>query len=392
MVLADICWVFELPPSALISRVDFSQRETLKYEVIKVTSAAEKLIKICDIIRRVIARHVEWDDAHSEEAASVTPMEGSDFTFPVVKKPAVALVFVRTVRQAERLTEKLLEAEPSFLSTVFHSQLKPGQKATTLAAANAAMLDTIISTSALECGQDVGTIAEVVQAEQFSALSSSAQGFGRAGRSSAFSLSEPGMATDIYHRVKLLGSLAPLALTRHGKAEFLKRLGYLENVRQCRLGVFCRHFGGSPPARCRGLCDICCGEGPAVLGVLRLDEWACRFCSSWTGVLAEYKRLRPGATASLRKVIGFMCEERRDEWLAHSLSEDKATCIIHNLLIHGALDVAVTEREEVLVEDHDHPNGVRPQRRTALVELQVGHPLLLEQAHEADPPVEFCFW
>jgi len=62
------------------------------------------------------------------------------------------------------------------------------------------------------------------------------------------------------------------------------------------------------------------------------------------------------------------------------------------LLIHGALDVAVTEREEVLVEDHDHPNGVRPQRRTALVELQVGHPLRLEQAHEADPPVGFCFW
>ena len=123
---------------------------------------------------------------------------------------------------------------------------------------------------------------------------------------------------------------ALLALTRHGKAEFLKRLGYLENVRQCRLGVFCRHFGGSPPARCRGLCDICCGEGPAVLGVLRLDEWACRFCSSWTGVLAEYKRLRPGATASLRKVIGFMCEERRAEWLAHSLSEGGGQGDLHH--------------------------------------------------------------
>ena len=392
MVLADILGVFELPPSVLISRVDFSQRETLKYEVVKVTSAAEKFIKICSIIRRVVERRVAWDDSHLEEVLPPTLTGNFDFKFPVAKKPAVVLIFVRTRHQAERLVEQLLEAQPSVISTAFHSKLQPGQKAQAIAMANAALLDVLVSTSALECGQDIGTVAETVQADQAFSLSSSAQGFGRAGRSSAFSLNTPGIATHVYHRVKLLNSLGPMALTRHGKAEFLKQLYYLENTRQCRLGIFCKHFGGSPPARCRGLCDVCCDEGPEKWTVLRLDEWAYIFCSSWTGVLAVYQRRYPRAIASLRQILKFMREERSAEWLAHSLNEDKATCVIHNLLIHGALDVKVTEREAVRIEDPDHPAGWRLVPRSALVELQVGHPNLLEQAHEADPPIEFWVW
>ena len=84
MVLADILGVFELPPSVLISRVDFSQRETLKYEVVKVTSAAEKFIKICSIIRRVVERRVAWDDSHLEEVLPPTLTGNSDF--PIAKK------------------------------------------------------------------------------------------------------------------------------------------------------------------------------------------------------------------------------------------------------------------------------------------------------------------
>ena len=296
-VLADIFGVFELPPSVLVSRVDFSQRDTLKYSVVKVISAAEKFTKLVEAIQRVIERHRQWNDGQPDDVEEFPTAVTGEVEWPVLKKPAVALIFVRTVKQADKLSAKLIEAEPSFLTTAFHSQLQPGQKSTTLAAVNAAMLDAVVSTSALECGQDFGTVAEVIQAEQCSGLSSSAQGFGRAGGSSAFDLSEPGLATDLYHRIKLLSSLGPLVLAHNGKAEFLKRLRYLENTADCRLGCYCRHFGGHPPARCRGLCDICCNEGPMVIELLRLDEWIRAFCNSWTGVLAEYRRRYPEAAA-----------------------------------------------------------------------------------------------
>ena len=56
-VLEDIYGIFELPPSVVLSRVDFSRRSTLKYEVQKVANAAQKFSVVSSIISRVIDRH-----------------------------------------------------------------------------------------------------------------------------------------------------------------------------------------------------------------------------------------------------------------------------------------------------------------------------------------------
>ena len=391
-VLEDIYGIFELPPSVVLSRVDFSRRGTLKYEVQKVANAAQKFSVVSSIISRVIDRHQQWNDEHPDDHpddAAFPAVGTGDFKFPVVEKPAVAIVFVRTVRQVELLIDKIRTAKPCVRFAAFHSQLKPGQKPVILDLAKAAMFDVIVSTSALECGQDIGTVSETVQAEQSSSLSASAQGFGRAGRSSAFSHSAPGIATDVYQRSKLLGSLGPLGLARQGKAELLKRMEYLENARHCRLGLFCRHFGGSPSPRCRGLCDICCGDGPEIKAELCLKEWMHRFVSPWTGILAALERQMPGVNPTLHTVLRFMREQRNSEWVGLGLCDDTVVCIIHNLLIHGGLDMEVMERAAVLVE---HPDGAVMQRRNALVVLCVSHPILQEKIRTADPPIKIEVW
>ena len=82
-MLADIFGVFELPPSVLVSRVDFSQRDTLKYSVVKVISAAEKFTKLVEAIQRVIERHRQWNDGQPDDVEEFPTAVTGEVEWPV---------------------------------------------------------------------------------------------------------------------------------------------------------------------------------------------------------------------------------------------------------------------------------------------------------------------
>ena len=371
------------------SRVPFSRRETLKYAVVKVISAAEKqqvLLRLVEAIRR---RNADWGRLHPD----VTLGEP-------VTKPAVLIIFTRTIKQTESLASAMVDerkGDPSLFVPTYHSQLSPTQKEFTIDLIRAGAVDAVVSTSALECGQDIATIAGCAQAEQSTSLIQAAQGFGRAGRSNAFSRDSPGLAVDVYQRNKFLGSLGPSILKRHGKGELIERLAYLENIKCCRLGILCRHFGGDPPERCGSeghspLCDICAGEGPKAVEQLSLTDWTKLFTNQNTGILTSFAAKRVEQRPSVRKIVEHMRVDRRSEWIEHGLTEDKAVCIVHQLLIHGVLDVDCEERPPVMIPDANHEHGVRVQRRTPIVFLREGFYQNIKAVRTASPPQMVDYW